>query len=122
MVGRAKWRRPTGFVVAVSLLAVVAASCSSAHTSTTPTTTATPALSKIAARKLASQIISPIPSVRQTAVVPQLASQLGSTPPSVSWHDDDHRSINVQGVDSINRDGASDDDRHGGWQVDALPG
>jgi hypothetical protein len=34
----------------------------------------------MAARKLASQIISPTPSVRQTAVVPQLASQLGSTP------------------------------------------
>ena len=74
------WRRIPGFMVTVGLFAVAASSCSSAHSSTTPTTAATPALSSAAATKLASQITSPTPSVRQAAVVPQLASQLGSTP------------------------------------------
>jgi len=58
----------------------MAASCSSGQTSTTPTTVATPVLSKGAATQLAAQITSPTPSARQAAVVPQLASQLGSTP------------------------------------------
>ena len=82
MVVRGKWRRrPTSFVVAISLIAMGAASCSSAHSSSTSLkTAAVPTLTKAAATGLDSKFTSASPSVRQAAVVPQLASQLGSTP------------------------------------------